>query len=186
MNFDEILKNVNNKFMPRKSIDFEDYGIHIELQPLAAKDEIKIIDYCKDYEGTEYMEMLKRSSLALAIKNINGNEIDKEIIEYTDEEGNVKSKSRFLYMIDYLGKWPSSLVDILFDSFANVTEEAEDRAKKGIKFDRYDPPAIAQIAKSKFKKVEEAKEPLTETEQLNEKVSEEIDKAQTKLNTTGV
>jgi len=179
---DKILCMVKEKFSPRKVVDFKEQGLHFEMETLASVDEIKIIEYCKDFDGAQYIEQLKKSSLACAIKRINDNDVSGDQIEYTDEEGNKKAKSKFLYMIDFLGKWPSFMIDLLFNAFTDMEQEAEYAATNSVKFERFKIAEKPEESKKPvLRKVVETEGPLTETEKLNRQVERELSQESSKM-----
>lgn len=178
MELNNILKTIKANFSPRKKVDFDEAGLHFELEPLTAEDEIKVIEGCKNVEDTQYIEALKRHSLACSIKKINDIELDNKDIDYEDEEGNKVSKSKFLYMLDFLSKWPSSLIDILFDAFNNMSKEVEDKIIREAKFKRFkiSEELPEEEKKKTFHKIKESESiGMTETEKMNEKIKKEID-----------
>jgi hypothetical protein len=82
-------------------------------------------------------------------------------------------------MIDYLGQWPSTVVDLLFDAFNNMSREADDRVIKGAKFEKFalseKPP---EDKPEKLKQVVEKEEDLAgldENQRLQKKVDRELE-----------
>ena len=173
MSFKDILKIVNENFAERKMVDFEKEGLHFEIAPLSSKEEVIVLESCKEVDETEYIESLKRCTLACAIKKLNDLEIDKDEIEYEDG----KFKSKFLYMKEYLSKWPSSIIDVLFEAYTHMSKEAENKVQDSVKFERM---ALSDTIedeedKNKFRRiVEDTSEGLSEIEKLKEKVDNEI------------
>jgi hypothetical protein len=200
MGLDSILSTIRKSLTPRKNVDFAEHGLHIELEPLTSKDEIKILEACKDLDGSQYIEGLKRHSLACGIKLIELKEIDEngvekkevidlstELIEYVMETGEVKIKSRFLYMIDYLGQWPSFMIDTLFDAFTNMQRETEQRINKSVKFEKFvlsDKPPVEE-AKGGLHPIvegpESGDEGLTEVDKMSQIVDQEIAEADAQI-----
>ena len=77
-------------------------------------------------------------------------------------------------MIDYLAKWPSSLVDVLFEAFTHLAKEAEQKVKDSAKFERLlmSDEIEDEETKSEFKRVvESTTEGLTEIEKLQKTFS---------------
>lgn len=177
MNFNDVLKKIKTNFSPRKKVDFDEAGLHFELEPLTAEEEIKILESCKDVEDNQYIETLKRHSLACSIKKINDIELGKDV-EY-EENGKKVSRSKFLYMLDFLSQWPSSLIDLLFDAFTNMSKEIENKIIVGAKFERFNvsEEVSEEEKKETFRRVPESELPvgLTDTEKVNEQVKKEID-----------
>jgi hypothetical protein len=179
MNFDDILKTVNKAFKPRKSVDFDEFGVHIDLEILDTKEEVKVLESLKDVDGTEYVEALKRHTLAFAIKKLNDIDLDGDDVTFEGGGGSV-TKSKFIFLRDYLGKWPSSLIDIVFSAYTNMQVEVEERLRTGLKFDRFqlaEPPVVAE-KEPEYKEVKEGEDgDLTETEKLAKQVEMEGDSA---------
>jgi hypothetical protein len=194
MRFDSILNAVKKSFSPRKNVDFEEQGLHFELEPLISTEEIKVLEACKSVDETQYIEALKRNTLACSIKRMTFKDPDtkgvvdidlsKEIVDY-EEEGLKKSKSKFLFMVDYLGQWPSSMVDLLFDVFSNMVRETESKIRTGAKFEIFKISEKPLAEKDTRPKVvqEDAEDTtgLTETERLNKKVEKELAEADEQL-----
>jgi len=189
MGLDSILSTIRKSLTPRKNVDFAEQGLHFELEPLTSVDEIKILEACKDLEGGQYIEALKRHSLACAIKLIELKEIEngvekkevidlsREIIEYTTEAGDVKTKSRFLYMIDYLGQWPSFMIDTLFDAFTNMQKETEQRINNSAKFEKFVLSDKLPVEESKgLRRIIESDsdEGMTDVDKMSQIVDQEI------------
>jgi len=175
-NFDTILQSIKGHFSQRKKVDFEEEDLHFEIEPLTSKEEVIILESCKDIGESEYIEALKRHTLACSIKKVNEQEITENEIEY--EPG--KSKSKFLFMLDYLAEWPSGLIDLLFDAFTHMQREVEDRIKSSAKFERFklSDSIEDEETKGEFRRlVENTSEGLSEVEKLKKKVDKEIEDA---------
>jgi hypothetical protein len=152
------------------------------------------LEACKSVDETQYIEALKRNTLACSIKRMTFKDPDtkgvvdidlsKEIVDY-EEEGLKKSKSKFLFMVDYLGQWPSSMVDLLFDVFSNMVRETESKIRTGAKFEIFKISEKPLAEKDTRPKVvqEDAEDTtgLTETERLNKKVEKELAEADEQL-----
>lgn len=183
MDLNNVLKIIKENFSPRKNIDFEEEGLHFELEPLNTKEETIVLEACKDIDETLYIENLKRYSLACSIKKINNLDFSKDDIEYEDkdDDNKVKTKSKFLFMKDYLAKWPSVLIDILFDAFTNMQREIENKIRTNAKFEKFaisEEPEEQEEKPGELRKIVENEAPdieLTETEKLNKKVEKELD-----------
>jgi hypothetical protein len=178
---DDILKKVKKSFKPRKNVDIDD--LHIEIEPLNTVEEVKVLEAIKELEGSEYLEALKRFTLAYAIKKIDDVDLDGDEITYT-ENGVEKTKSKFLFMKDYMGQWPQAIIDSIFDDpFTNLLMEVEQKVKSNIKFERFlmsDKPAPEE--KPLFKKVTETSEtPMEPVEKLNKQVQDEVDQANVRM-----
>jgi hypothetical protein len=178
MGLDEIFKEIKNKFSPRKFVDFEEEGFHFEIEPLTSMEEIILLESLQDIEGAAYIEALKRHTLAFSIKQINDTKIDNEV-KYVNETGEEKIKSHFLFMRDYISRFPSPLIETLFDAYTNMVKILQQNIEKNAKFERIElSEEIVEETKEKFRKIkEQSSEGLTETERLNKKVEEEIKQA---------
>jgi len=196
MNLDAVLSAVKKSFIIRKSVDFKEAGLHFELEPLTAIEEVKIMESLKGIDASLYFTTLKKRSIATSIKLItlkDGEEVStvdlsKELIEYTDEEGKAKTKSKFLYVLDYIEKWPESMIDVLFEAHANMHQEVEDRIRKQTRFEIFKvsekPAEDKEPTLREVPKVEDDEaidEDLTEVEKLNLKVKEELEQADQKI-----
>lgn len=171
-NLQDILKSIKKEFSERKTVDFDKEDIHIEIEPLTSKEEVIVLESVKDVEDAEYLEALKRYTMACSIKKINDMDLDVDDVEV--EEG--KTKSKFLFMVDYLADWPSGLIDLLFDAFTNMQKNVEDKIKKSAKYERYNFADVVEDEETKntFKKlVENTTEGMDEMEKLKKKVEEE-------------
>jgi len=181
MDFESILKSIKGSFSPRKTVEFDEEDLHIDIEPLTSKEETIVLESCKDADDMEYIETLKRHTLACSIKKINDLDIDKDEIEY--EEG--KFKSKFLYMKDYLAKWPSTLIDILFEAFTHMQREIEQQVKATAKYERIlmsETVPVEKAEKGKFRRtVENTSEGMTEVEKLKEQVDKELQDADVRM-----
>lgn len=186
MSIDNIFDDLKKNFTIRKKVDFDDLGIHIELETPTASEEIKITEACKNLDGVAYIEGLKKHSLAYAVKHLKTSNADIEIsnnmeFEVTNDDGNKETLTKYLYMLRQIESWPSALRDSLFDAFSNLQTEVEEKVKKGTKFERFEilPKATTEEKESKFKKVEKPEEEetsgMTETEKTSKKAKEEIE-----------
>lgn len=177
MELNNILKTIKSNFSPRKKVDFDEAGLHFELEPLTAEEELKVIEGCKNIEDVQYIEALKRHSLACSIKKINNVELGRDI-DYEDVDGNTLSKSKFLYMLDFISECPSSLIDVLFDAFTDMSKEIENKVLENVKFKRFEisEKLPEEGKKETLRKIKET-EPIgiTETEKMDEKIKKEID-----------
>lgn len=174
--FENILKSIKGNFSKRKKIDFDEEDLHFEIEPLTSKEEVVVLESCKEVGESEYIEALKRHTLACSIKKVNEMEITEDEIEY--EEG--KSKSKFLFMKDYLAQWPSGLIDVLFDAFTHMQREAEERIRTNAKFDRFklSDEIEDEETKGEFRRlVEDTSAGLTKVEKLKKTVDKEIEDA---------
>jgi hypothetical protein len=191
MSLNDVLRAIKKSFVPRKSIDFEESGTHFELETLTAIEDVKALEACKDLDGTQYIEGLKRNSLAFAIKlitmkkedgSIETYDLSKDIIDFLNEgTGKTESKSKFLFMVDFLSSWPGDILDVLFDAFSDMVVEAREKVKKNAKFERFKisekpaedkPETLKRVAET-----DESLEELDDNERLAKKVEREIEDA---------
>ena len=178
----DILAKIQKSFKIRRSVDFDDIDLHIDMEPLTSVEEVKVIEAVRDFEGAEYLEAMKRFSLAFAIKRINGMTFGEGETVTEEVDGKIVSKSKFLVLREYVAKWPTAFINSLFDSYSNILEEAADYVKKSMKFKEYkmaEPPEPEkeQEAPAGMKVVKESTEPETEAEALQQQVEKEIDQA---------
>jgi hypothetical protein len=194
MDFSKVLSAMKKSFTPRKNVDFEEQGLHIELEPLTAGEEVKILESLKDLSGSQYIEGLKRHSLACSIKRFqvkqeNGEVLDLDLsvplVEYVDDDGKKGTKSKFLYMIDFLAQCPSTVVDLLFDAFSDMSQEAENRVLKNAKFEKF--VLSEKVPEEKPPKLKEVIENpqdvagMDENERLQKKVDQELERETLKM-----
>jgi hypothetical protein len=185
---ESILNRIKKNFTPRKTVDFN------ELEPVTALDEVKIVESLKGIDDNLYIDGLKRHSLACAIKKITMDEeggstvydLSQEFIEYVDSEGKQKTKSSFLYMLDFLGAWPNAVINVLFEAFTNMQQEIETKVQQQSKFEFFrisEKPPEDKEPKMKLvpQKEDETREGLTDMEILERKVNKELDEADMKL-----
>ena len=179
MDLNSLLLQVREKFSPRKKVDFNEEGLHFEIEPLTSLEEAKVLTTLKDVEDTQYVSVLKRHTLACSIKKINDIDLSGESVEYVEGEEK-KKKSKYLYMVDFLGKWPSSLIDVLFDAFSDMNRQAEAKARKDAQFEKFVvSEEVPADAPGKFRPLDEAVpvEELSPEERLEKKVEREIEEA---------
>jgi hypothetical protein len=182
MQLDDILKNIKQTYMTRKKVDFDEANLHFELEPLTADEEIKVMAYCKDFQGTEYMDALKRSSLACSIKKINDSDLNIPDISYIEDNKPI-TKTKFLYMIDYIGKWPAPFIDIIFTAYFEMHQEVEAKINGNAKFERFqlaEKPQEVTI-KPQFREVKETDEGLDAEARLRKTVEKEIETENQKM-----
>lgn len=192
MSLNDVLRAIKKTFVSRKSIDFEEGKIHFELETLTAIEDVKALEACKDLGGTQYIEGLKRNSLAFAIKlitmkNEDGTtttyDLSKGIIDFLNEDtGKTESKSKFLFMVDFLSSWPGDIIDVLFEAFSDTVAEAREKVKKSAKFERFkisEKPAEdkPEVLKRVNETEESPDEELDDNERLKKKVERELEDA---------
>jgi hypothetical protein len=178
MDLVSTLKNLGSEYVVKRDLNFEEMKIIIGLQTLSAIEEVKVLESCKDLEGSQYIQTLKRNSLAYAVRSVNGEILADEV---TVEAG--KKVSRFIFLCGCLDEWPAAIRDVLFDVFSDMNQELENHVSKTAKFTRYSmtTPAFAET-KPMFRRVEEPETPEDDMEALKKKVEDEIDSENAKLN----
>jgi len=183
MDFNSILKAVNKTFKPRKTVNFE--GLDIDIEILEGSEEMKVVESIKDFEGAEYVESMKRHTLAFAIKRVNDLNLDQDIIPF-EEDGKLVKKSKYLFMRDFLAKWPTALVDLIFDAYTNMQLEVETKLRDTMKFDRFKATEAPEVKEpeptmKEIKEDEELDENLTDAEKLAKQVEKEQAQAEDDL-----
>lgn len=174
-----IFDGIKKTFNVRKTIEFGDYNIKIEMEPLTSLEENKVIEACKSLDGIGYIEGLKKHSLAYSIRKINDIDLDFTEMEIIKEDGTKEMVSKYLFLIKHLEEMPSGLSDLLFEAFTDMVAEADNRIREKAKFNRFlvkSNPVQADSPKN-FKEVMETNAGLTETELLNKQVKEELETA---------
>ncbi len=190
VDLNDILKTIKDSYSKVRNVDFDKSGLHFELEPLTTLEEVKILEASKDIDGAQYIESLKRHTLAFGIKQMNEMDLRKDIIEY-EEDGESVSKSKYLFMVDYLSKFPSSLVDTLFDAFTNMQTELESRIKEDAKFEKFIlSEEVPEERPEEFSKQLDSdtipESEMTETEKLNKRVEEEVNQQGVKISEAGI
>jgi len=181
MSLDDVLQLVQKAFKPRKPVDFPELGLHFEVEPLTSTEEIKVLEAIKDFEGAAYTEALKRYSLAIAIKKMNDISFENDEVTYLDN-GEKKTKTKFLFLIDYIGKWPNAFISDMFDAFTNILVEVDDKIRKNMKFERYTLAEAPEPEKQPggLRRVRES-EPTDAVEKLNQAVQQEVEQANSSM-----
>ena len=159
MNLDTIFQDVEKKFVIRRDVDFDDLDIHITLQTPSTDEELKITEACSDFDGASYIDQLKTHSVAMSIRRINTVEFKTDEVEYDDENGEKQKKSRFLFLLEKVKKWPGPIKEKLFEIYTNMHEELEDKINKSAKFEHFQvasAPAEEEKDESEFREVKEA------------------------------
>jgi len=177
MDLSQIVSGIKKTFVKRKKLDFEEEKLHFEFEPLTALEEIKVLEKAQEFDGALYIDAVKRFSLACAIKSINGEEMGEEV-SY-EENGEKKLKSKFLYLSEQMGGWPTTLLDILFAAYTNMVQEMESKILKEAKFEIFklaDEPEKNEPS-SRFRRITETDVPEDEVGQLNKQVEKELEQA---------
>lgn len=178
MNLKDLRQVIKDNFLKRKKIDFDEENLHFEIEPLTSLDEVKVTEACKDLDGTQYIEAVKRHTIAYALKKIN--DIDFNLKDLDDGES---IKSKFIVMIDLISEWPSSLIDILFDAYLEMNKELNLNIQAKVRFEKFKlSEEILEKETEKFRRLnEETSEGLTETERLDKAVKQEIETENIKM-----
>jgi len=174
----DVFSKIQKAFKPRKTVDFNEYDLHVDIESLNTIEEVKVLEAIKDLNGAEYLEAIKRHTLAYAIKKVDDIDLDVEILAVPGEDGKVTTMSKYLYMRDYLGTWPSSVIDVLFDVYSNIQIEVDAKIRNSMKFERFmlaEAPVVEEKpAPNELRPVQENDEPETEAERLQKQVNQEI------------
>ena len=175
------LKNLGEMYTVKRLVKFEVVDMTVSLQTLSAIEEVKVLESCKDFDGSQYLQTLKRNSLAYAIRGINGQELSDEI---PSEDGS--KQSRFLFFCKYLDEWPAPVRDTLFDVFTDMNIEMEKKVAETAKFARF---ALAnpdlKEAQPLFRPVDDPGAGDGAADSLQKKVEEEIASEDAKINAAG-
>ena len=179
-----VLKKVKQSFTVKEPVDFDEFGLHFELEPMTSAQEIEVGKRCEKLEGIEYFDMLKRVTLSLFIKKINDIDLSKEKVEVT--EGSFKNTHE--YLEGEIASWNGPLKDKLFEAYTSMYEKFEDKIDKSAKFEKFEKPIPEKIEEeqepefTEMKKEEEReKENLTPTEEMEKEVEKEVEKAQAEI-----
>jgi hypothetical protein len=132
-----LFENIRQRFSIKRVIDFEGYDLSITIQPLTSIEELKVIEACKDVEGVLYLESLKKSSLAFAIRRVNDLVFESTDVEYEDNEGKLVVESKYLFLLRQIESWPAALRDTIFEAFNNMTVELEYTLARKTKYERF-------------------------------------------------
>lgn len=155
----DLFLGIKNLFTIRKRVEFP--GVVIEMEPLTTQEELKVLEACKDYDKSSYIEELKKCTLAYSIKKINEVVLEEDL-EYEGDNGEIVKESKYLFILRQLDTWPSAIRDVVFDAFNNMLLELEDKVSKQAKFERFEPPQVPivpvknePVIPEGFKKIEE-------------------------------
>jgi hypothetical protein len=191
-NLSIILQTLKKNLTKKRDVDFEEYGLHFELRPVTNYEETLIMESIKDIDSASYIEALKKHSIAcsinkMVVKNPETGELithdfSQDIVEYEADDGNVKKKSKFLYLIDFLKECPTALIDVLFDAHVDLHTELDETVKKAAKFERFAvSEKIPENREEKIRTEPEKEEDLDEAEKLRKQVNQELEREEAKL-----
>lgn len=181
MNLQEAFNNIKQSFMVTRDVDLG--GTNITLVPLTAEEEIKVMESCKEFEGSMYLVEFKRHTLAYSIRKVDNVEVSAEV-DVTGDDGKPARMTRVLFILKMLQQWDSTLRDTLYEAYSDLLLELDAKVSAKAKFNRF---AVARKSLTAgkeeevipgFKKVEESKADMTEAERMSERVKQESDKVQ--------
>jgi len=189
-NLKDLFNKIKVAFTVKKVVDFDDFNLHFELEPLSAMEELKVLEVCNGREGGAFVSELKRSTLAFSIKRINEVEFRQDIVDYPGENGKILKETKYLFLVKHIDELPAAFRDILFEAYNDIQTEIEFLINKNVKFERFKvqnvtsdvPVGEAGIPKG-FRKIEEPKEPepTDETERLNQQVKREAELVESEM-----
>jgi hypothetical protein len=187
MSLREVLSSVKNSFKFSKPVTVK--GAKYDLSVLNMGQEKKVnayLDGLNQEDSVEYLNELRKSVLAESITAING-EVFGKIVKDINAEGVEVEKDKAIFVKEFLGDLPATLVSELFDAYIDVKEQFDDMLKKEMKYDWFKTPEQREkeIEEERAKKEPEAaaKEPEVK-EPAAEKVKEALveDVKLTKIN----
>lgn len=189
MNLKSVFENVHKAFTIRRDVDFDDMGIHITLETPSSEDEVKVLEACQNFDGAAYIEQLKRHSLATAIRRINDIDLtDKEVTVNDEEAGTKETMSRYLFLVQQIGEWPSSLRDVLFEVLTNMQAELDQRVNEKIKYEHFTVSEVTEEkeSESEFKRVDAPDEDpdMTDVERQSAQAMREVEEADIQMSMT--
>jgi len=177
----DIFGQIKKDFTVKKTVDFPDFNLHIEMESPTSADELKIMEACKPAEGAEYLDALKKNTLAVSIKKINDIDLSLNEVEYSDEDGQPKTMTKYLFLLEQIEGWPTVLKDVLFLAFSDMQNELEHKVNTSVKFEHFNLTTVPEQEKSGpsgMKVVKEAEDTdLTEVDKQARQVEREIDEA---------
>ena len=189
-----LFVKIKKTFELKRVVDFPEYGLSFELRPLTSREELKVLEACKDFEGAIYIDALKKHSLAYGIKRINELSFEEDSdLEYEDDAGKPVKVSSYLFLLEKIDELPSTFRDTLFDVFSNLLEEMEHKITDKAKFEKFtiQPPPAPEPKQDSgappgFRRVEEPKdEPEDEMEKMERQAKREVEQAQMAINQIG-
>jgi hypothetical protein len=152
MAFKDILNQIKDKLYYSKTITISD--IPIELRLLSIYEEQKLSSEAEIKEGMDPLAVLneiRKMTLAYSIRRMS-DEVFPDIIEIQTGD-KIEKKTRYLFLMDILSSLPSTAIDVLFEAYVDLKEEAEDKFKTQYKYDWYKTPE--QREAERVKKQEE-------------------------------
>lgn len=175
MDLSALLDSVKKSVEFRKEITV--FGIVYNMGILTLEEEQKanLDSNLEDLEGIEYLNQMKINVLSYAIKGLNG-EILAPIVEVTKEEDSLK-QDRAQFIKSLLAQMPSGVINQLFEFYADIKEESDDKIDKQTKCEWFKTPKERQ--KELDNKAREFLERQNEEEDLNvnlKRIDESTDK----------
>jgi hypothetical protein len=170
----------------KKSLDFkkevEIFGVTYTIKILSLTEEQKANsdDELENLEGSDFMNRLRINVLSYAIEGINDQHLDP-IVEIEEKNGDVTKKERSIFLRELLSDLPTDMVELLFDAYVDIKEEAESKLKERMNYKWFkDPKVREQEMKERLEKLRvasgeemsdisfrEIKKPEEETEKEN-------------------
>jgi len=139
MSLKDLLDQMNEKLYYTKVIDIS--GIEVELRLLSILEEQKLSSEVERSEGFDNLSILneiRKMTLAFSIRRING-EVFPDIVEVQKGE-KVEKKTRYLFLMELLAGLPTHAVSILFEAYADLKEESEEKFKNSYKYEWFKTP----------------------------------------------
>jgi len=130
---------MNEKLYYTKVIDIS--GIEVDLRLLSILEEQKLSSEVERSEGFDNLSILneiRKMTLAFSIRRING-EVFPDIVEVQKGE-KVEKKTRYLFLMELLAGLPTHAVSILFEAYADLKEESEEKFKNSYKYEWFKTP----------------------------------------------
>jgi hypothetical protein len=186
MNLFSVFSSLKKKFTVVKKIEFKDLDFTFYLEPLTSGEEIKALEACKDFaDQPQFFPEFKKITLAYGIKQINDIDLRDDTIQYETEDG--QKVSKYIYFRNQIEQWPAVLRDRLFEGFNDMQNEAEERVRDSIKFEKFMVRQPAEYKKKSadvpegYSKVSDVGPEMTATEKLSKQATEEVERAQQNL-----
>lgn len=181
MDLDLVFQNIKKSFTIRREVDFKEADLHIVLETPSSEDETKALSACLEFDGAEYVNQLKIHTLSVIIRQINDMSFEEDEVEF-EEDGKKKKMSRYLFLLNHVKRWPSSLRDTLFTIYSNMESELDAKIKKDAKFEMFkldEAFSEESDAPEGFRRVDESEsdEGMTPVEKETKALRKEIEDA---------
>jgi hypothetical protein len=165
-----VFANINQSLAISRDVKISD--VTLTLDPLTADEEFKVLEACKDYEGSQYLAGFKRHTVAMAIRKANGEAIDA-LVNYTGDDGKVQSTTRYLYFLKMIEDWSSSLQDLLYDAYADMLAELDAKIAEKASFKRF---VVARSSEDIEKEIDKAPEGFQKVTEADADMNDGIEK----------